>query len=161
MLNKINRVIYLLVFCFFISLHYSQAQENKDFRLSYYYPTVDSIDLTNISAQNFSTMPCSNNFAVKNSVYWLKLQLDSNNSFNNSDAIVSVPTHNIDYIALFYLSDTKLHYISKIGNLITPEEFALDYKFPAFKIHKDDIGRTSFMKVHFPKRANFPLKVIS
>ena len=156
--NNVNRKIYLLVICFFISAGFSQILANEKFNLSYFYPTEQEVNLSNISTQVFSTMPNSKSFGVKNGVYWFKLQLDSK---NNSNAIVYVPSHNIDYIELYYLSGNKLEYISKTGNLITQEELALDYKFPAFKIDNNELERTYFMKVHFPKGANFPLKVVS
>jgi DNA-binding CsgD family transcriptional regulator len=103
-------------------------------------------------------MPSSNSFGVVNGIYWFKLIIDTN--LIKEDAIIYIPTHNLKYIELYRIDGENVSYISKSGNSVSKKNLAFDYKYPAFKINKKDLGITYYMKAYFPKEANFPIKVL-
>ncbi len=137
----------------------NQSIAHESFKLSFYRPTSLDSNLTNIVNKEFSEMPSGNSFGIQNGSYWFKLKVDSTATSHN--LIAYFPTHNIEYLEIFTLTDQKLQFLSKTGNLVVKDSLALNYKYPSFKISQKDIGKTFFLKVHFPQGSNFPLKIIS
>jgi DNA-binding CsgD family transcriptional regulator len=158
-IRNTDKKYFLSVAFLFLLVGFNPGLASQNFSLSYYH----SIDIKDnphsILGNVFSKMPASNSMGVDNGTYWFRLSIDTNGFSNN--AIVYIPTHNIDKIELYRLVDGNLEYIAQTGNLVRKEDLTLDYKFPAFSIQHKDIGKTYYMKVSFPKGANFPLKIIS
>ncbi len=157
-MNKTFKIAYLIITALFLSTGFNQVFASEGFNLSYYQSTNENNDLQSIIGENFSEMPTSKNFGIDNGTYWFRLKIDTNIFTRNT--IAYLPTHNIDLMELYTLTDGKLKFISKTGNLVTKNSLALDYKYPAFRINYQDIGNTYYLKVNFPKEANFPLKII-
>jgi DNA-binding CsgD family transcriptional regulator len=146
-------VILLLFACF------NQVSASQLFNLSFYHPANQYIDLQSITKEKFSEMPTSNSFGIENGIYWFKLNIKKNTTQKN--IVAYIPTHSIDNVEIYRLINGELQYVSKTGNLVNKQELALNYKYPAFKIDYKDINKTYYLKVKFPKGANFPLKIIS
>lgn len=146
--------LYLFIIIVLSSIFSTSANE-IDHSLYYY-----KIENTNskIIVQNleFKKFPESKSLGYKNGIYWLKLVLDKN--INKENLVIYIPTHNIDKIDLYKLKNNHLDYISSSGNSISKKLLPIDYKFPAFKINVQK-NNIFYLKVVFPKEANFPLKV--
>jgi DNA-binding CsgD family transcriptional regulator len=153
MLCKINVAILFLLTAF-------SAQCNDDrkveFQLSYYPSNhISIVDVVNVQ---FSKMPESNSFGYKNGEYWFKLNIIESNL--TESVVAYLPTHSIDSLELYVQQGGKLEYVSLTGNLVAKQYLAINYKYPAFKIENKDLGKTYYLKVKFPKGANFPLTII-
>lgn len=153
----INAILILLLFL----LMPTNTCASDTFELTFCKSATGNEKLSDVLNLSFSKMPSSASFGIDNGNYWFKLKVDPTKTEQNANTILYVPTHNIDFIELYSLRDGELQYISKTGNLIKEKDLALNYKFPAFIIDNEDLGNTFFLKVYFPKGANFPLKVIS
>ncbi|ARV05356.1 hypothetical protein BTO04_01015 [Polaribacter sp. SA4-10] len=126
-----------------------------DFSLLYYKINTNTLDL-NIVSKKFKKMPTSNSFGVLNGTYWFKLTL--NNTQESKNLIAFIPTHNIEKIDIYKNINNELNFISSTGNTVNREQIPVDYKFPAFKINSENES-IFYLKVKFPKEANFPLKI--
>jgi DNA-binding CsgD family transcriptional regulator len=155
-----SNIPFLLILLFFLSVS-NHTLASNNFELTFCKSSNNKENISDVLDMSFSEMPSSSSFGVVNGTYWFKLKIDAKYYQQNSNAIIYVPTHNIDFIELYALNNGELEYISKTGNLIKEEDLALNYKFPSFKINNEDLENTFFLKVHFPKGANFPLKIIS
>ncbi len=143
----------------FLLISFNPVFAFQTFDLSYHHDNNQDTNLQNILDEDFLEMPSSNSFGIENGTYWFRLNIDPTGFPDR--AVVYVPTHNIDYIELYSLVNDKLRYVSKTGNIVVKDELAFNYKFPSFVINHDDLKNTYYMKVSFPKGANFPLKIVS
>tara|TARA_R110001592_G_C13146790_1_gene747779 strand:- start:451 stop:1932 length:1482 start_codon:yes stop_codon:yes gene_type:complete len=161
--KKLTFVITFLIFLF-IQKNYGNTDfvNTKELKktINYnllYYKSDSLSSYKNISTKKFKKIPKSNSFGYLNGQYWFQLTIDK--TVNASDIIAYIPTHNIQKIEIYQLINNQLKYISSTGNSVLQEKLPIDYKFPAFKI-KTAIKSIFYLKVDFPKGANFPLKVI-
>ncbi len=127
-----------------------------EYSLLYYKADTNKLDL-NIVSKEFKKMPNSNNLGFLNGIYWF--QLTVNNRSQNNKIIAYLPTHNINKIDVYKLINHKLERISSTGNSTLQDQLPVDYKFPAFKINTAN-NTVLYLKVDFPKEANFPIKFI-
>lgn len=152
--------VLLLLFCLFFTKGYcSNFDKNNDFtNIDYslfYFKDKKDINADNIISKTFNEFPDSKNFGIKNGTYWVKLVTKSSEYVINS--IAYIPTHNIDLIEIYQLKNTTLKYLNSTGNSISRDELEIDFKYPAFKVKTNN---TYYLKIKFPKEANFPLKII-
>lgn len=126
-----------------------------DFSLLYYKINTNDLDL-NIVSKDFKKIPRSNSFGVLNGTYWFKLIL--NNTKENKNLIAFIPTHHIEKIDIYQNINNQLNFISSTGNTVNKDQIPIDYKFPAFRINSKN-DSIFYLKVKFPKEANFPLKI--
>jgi DNA-binding CsgD family transcriptional regulator len=160
MINKIYKDTILIVACLLLSSSFNQVFATETFGLSFYHSVHHNNSLQDIVNEDFSEMPSSNSFGIENGTYWFRLNIDTSEFTNN--VVAYIPTHNIDSIEVYTLTNNnKLQFVSKTGNLVAKEDLALNYRYPAFRIGQKDLVKTYFIKVKFPKGANFPLKIIS
>jgi DNA-binding CsgD family transcriptional regulator len=129
------------------------------FTLSYFKEKKNLLN-EEILFKEFISMPKTNSFGLKNGTYWFKLTLHKSRDLQN--LIVYIPTHNIDLIDVYQLKDNHLDYLSSTGNSIAIDKVSIDFKFPTFKVKANELNNTTyFLKVNFPKEANFPIKIIN
>lgn len=108
----------------------------------------------------FRSMPETSSFGINNGIYWFKLIINKTKDTHN--LITYIPTHNIDVIDVYQLNGASLNYISSTGNSIARDKLPIDFKFPAFKVNSNEFNdNVYFLKVNFPKEANFPIKIIN
>lgn len=149
-----------LFFCFNTNAENFDNKQNinsdiVDFEISFLREK-DIENKKNIILNTYKAFPKSNNFGVRNGIYWFKLTI---NKSNYKKFIAYLPTHNINKIDIYEYSNNSLNYLSSTGNTFAQKDLALNYKFPAFKIDKN-LNTTYYLKVDFPKEANFPLSII-
>jgi DNA-binding CsgD family transcriptional regulator len=129
------------------------------FSLSYFKEN-ENLLKEEILFKDFRSMPKTSSFGVKNGTYWFKLILNKTKATQN--LIAYLPAHNIDLIDVYQLNGTSLNYISSTGNSIAKDKLQIDFKFPAFKVNSNEINdNIYFLKVNFPKEANFPIRIIN
>ena len=137
------------------------AKENNlnIFSLSYLKENKDLLN-EDILFKDFRSMPKISSLGIKNGTYWFKLII--NKTKINQNLMAYIPTHNIDVIKVYQLNEGFLNYISSTGNSITRDVLPIDFKFPAFKVNSNQINdNIYFLKVNFPKEANFPIRIIN
>lgn len=150
---------YLLILSLLLtSFTNSNTDKGIDYSLSYYKITDNSLSNFPLEKESFKKIPNSKSLGYKNGDYWFKLKVK--NLLDLKNLVGYIPTHNIDKIDLYYLENNTLKHISSTGNGITKDQLPVDYKFPAFKINLEK-STTYYLKVYFPKEANFPLKIIT
>jgi DNA-binding CsgD family transcriptional regulator len=154
----VKNFLFILLLIQFVNnakLHAGNKDE-IDFKLSYYHPTNPSVNQVNILTKDFLEMPSSSSLGYQNGEYWFKLVVNS----IDKDLIASVPTHNIDKIELYLLHGKTLIPQGVTGNIVPRNELLIDYKFPSLKLENlKNGGTTYYLKVNFPKEANFPLYI--
>ncbi len=126
----------------------------------YHLKDNNTLNSSNIISKQFVKFPTSNNLGYNNGTYWIKIIVKK--SLINQDLIAYIPTHNINRIDIYHLTNNTLSLDTSVGNSIKSEHLVIDYKYPSFNIgpiHGEE--KTVFLKVHFPKEANFPIKIIS
>ena len=161
---KINIFIFFVVFTLFsiAKTEGSSPQFNDDeinFSISY-LKDKEYTNLQIVGSNDFVKFPNSYSLGNKNGVYWIRLDVKKNK--NLPHLIAYVPTHNIDKIKVYKLVGDKTKYITTTGNSIRKDKLKTVYKFPSFEINLDNkIQNTYFLKVTFPKEANFPVKIIA
>lgn len=163
--KQINPKLFIafLCFIFFIKTSAESFNNKPDYlkdsvKFSIQYFKEIGIELEkDILTKKFKPLPESNSLGIKNGIYWFKLEVNK----SSKNLIAFIPTHNIDKIDVYQLIGNKLKYISSTGNSISSNEIPIQYKFPAFKI-TTSTSRESilYLKVDFPKEANFPLRII-
>ncbi|KGL62954.1 LuxR C-terminal-related transcriptional regulator [Polaribacter sp. Hel1_85] len=166
MIKPVKLNLFIVILCFFYSLKFnaesfSYIQEEDKNLIDYtilYHRTTNSDSEKTITFKEFKTMPKSNSFGVVNGEYWFRLVINKSTEYKNF--IAFIPTHNIAKIDIYEYKHNTLNYISSTGNNIKREQLPVNYKFPAFKINAKQKS-TLYLKVNFPKEANFPLKIIS
>ncbi|QNM86810.1 hypothetical protein H9W90_06785 [Polaribacter pectinis] len=93
---------------------------------------------------------------MNSGTYWFKVEVNK----NKENLVAFLPTHNINRIDIYKSNNNQLKYVTSTGNSILLNEIPVDYKFPAFKISSNNTKKTTFyLKVDFPREANFPLKI--
>jgi DNA-binding CsgD family transcriptional regulator len=128
------------------------------FSLSYFKENKNLLN-EEVLLKDFKNMPKTSNFGIKNGTYWFKLTLNKTKVAQN--LIAYIPTHNVDLIDVYQLNDNHLNYINSTGNSIIRDKLPIDFKFPAFKVNSKEINENIyFLKVNFPKEANFPIRII-
>lgn len=163
----LKKSVFLFVFCLLISNNlFSFTKQNKfnkeetpiEYRLSYYKEFKEATSFKEVLKADFKKMPNSKSFGVNNGVYWFRLSIDTD--FEN-DLVAFIPTHNIDKVEVYHLINNSLNYLTSTGNSIYSDELLIDYEFPSFKIDSQTKKNAIFyLKVIFPKEANFPIKII-
>lgn len=129
------------------------------FSLSYFKENKNLLK-EEILLKEFSNMPKTSSFGIENGTYWFKLILDKTKA--NQNLIAYIPTHNIDLIDVYQLKGISLNYIISTGNSISRDKLPIDFNFPAFKVNSNEINNNIyFLRVNFPKEANFPIKIIT
>ena len=161
--NKVKIFFIFISICsFFLQEIISQnAKENNlnIFSLSYLKENKDLLN-EDILFKDFRSMPKISSLGIKNGTYWFKLII--NKTKINQNLMAYIPTHNIDVIKVYQLNEGFLNYISSTGNSITRDVLPIDFKFPAFKVNSNQINdNIYFLKVNFPKEANFPIRIIN
>ncbi|WP_299671031.1 7TM diverse intracellular signaling domain-containing protein [uncultured Polaribacter sp.] len=153
----------ITLFFIFISLK-TAGQKNIEKEISFTNYNISYLKDNNykindiINSYTFIKLPKSNSLGKKNGVYWMKLNVRNSTS---SELIAYIPTHNIDRIDVYNHSNNTTDFITSTGNSILKNDLAISYKFPAFKILQNKkIQSTYYLKVIFPKEANFPLKIL-
>lgn len=130
------------------------------FKLSYHKVVDTSVNRENIIYQDFIKMPSSSSLGYKNGTYWFQLEVINTKEDNNE--IIYIPTHNIEKAILFKLTEGKLIQQGVSGNSIASQKLAYNYKFPTFVLKpRKEEKSIYFLKVHFPKEANFPLAILN
>lgn len=149
--------ISLFVTIALLSILSISANERIDY--SIFFHKIDKKTIKDsVQYLNFKDLPKSNSLGYRNGYYWFKLIVKKKSDID--DLIIYIPTHNIDRVDFYQLTNNKLNYISSSGNSISKDQLPVDYKFPAFKIDNTK-GSTYFFKTYFPKEANFPLKIVN
>lgn len=166
-MNKKTSLKLLIVFLSFIfSLNINannltlnqQVKDKNTIKYSLLYHRVKDLDTEkNIIFKKFKTLPESKSFGVLNGEYWFQLTLDK--TANAKNLVAYIPTHNIDKIDVYQVENETLKYVTSTGNSISRDQLPINYKFPAFKINTKD-NPVFYLKVYFPKEANFPLNII-
>ncbi len=112
-----------------------------------------------ILLKDFKTMPKTYSLGINNGSYWIKLIL--NKTKYSQNYVAYIPTHNIDLVEVYQIKKNKLEYLTSTGNSILENKLKINFKFPAFKINSNnELNNIYYLKVRFPKEANFPLKII-
>ena len=136
----------------------TKKSNSSIFSISYFKENKNLLN-QEILLEDFQIMPKTNSFGIKNGTYWFKLILHKTEVTQNF--IAFIPTHNIDLIDIYQLNDNHLNFISSTGNSITRNKLPIDFKFPAFKVNSNEVtDNIYFLKVNFPKEANFPIRII-
>jgi DNA-binding CsgD family transcriptional regulator len=147
---------YLLTICLLFS-PFSDSNPVKELEYSLsYHKTKNDASKLEVSKIKFNKIPESKSLGFKNGNYWFKLVLK--NDTNHKNLIAYVPTHNIAKVDIYQITNDQLSYISSTGNSISKDQLSINYKFPAFKINTEK-NTLFYLKVSFPKEANFPLKI--
>jgi DNA-binding CsgD family transcriptional regulator len=153
-------LILLLILSTISAKLYAINTSKVDFKLFYYQPTNSTVNQINILKKDFLAMPSSSSLGYQNGEYWFKLIV--NNINTDVNLIATVPTHNIDKIEFYLLKGKTLKLQGITGNIIPQEELPIDYKFPSIELENLNKGCTTYyLKVNFPKEANFPLNITS
>jgi len=155
---KIAYAIFLLFILTIIPLFFNfhKIENNNDsnsFELSY-CKGIESFNKQNIFLKKFKPIPKSLHFGKENGNYWIKIKL--NNYKINEQLIAHIPTHNIETLNIYKLTDNHLKLISKTGNNYLKFQNHFHNNFPNFELinSKNDIY---YLNVHFKRDANFPL----
>ena len=163
LIKQLKALLLFIGFC--ITSPYQCISQNtiksnsETFSLTYFKEDI-SLSRNEITSKRFITMPKSSSFGVKNGTYWFKLTIKKTEYSTN--LISYIPTHNIGFIEVYQLENQNLKYITSTGNNVARNNLPLDYKFPSFKVNSKKLNdNTYFLKVLFPKEANFPLKIKS
>lgn len=128
-----------------------------DFKISYLKASKKNTNIL-LANNEFKAFPKSKSLGRKNGTYWFKLVL--NKKLNNENLTAFIPTHNIERIDVYKFENNQLNYLVSTGNAISKKQLPIDYKFPAFKIN-DSNNSVYYLKVKFPKEANFPIRILS
>ena len=166
MLSYRRKLTFIFTFLSFIFIQKNNAEgiftnsKSKDlpftYNLLYYKKNSNHLDL-NLASEEFKKMPESNSLGFLNGSYWF--QLTVNEAAEHKKIIAYIPTHHIRKIDIYKLTNLKLERISSSGNSLLQNQLLVDYKFPAFKINTANKS-VYYLKVDFPKEANFPIKFI-
>ena len=138
----------------------NQKNKNQQVEFTLLYNQIDTNNFDKkILGADFKTMPKSNSFGFNTGKYWLKLIV--NKTVSNKNLVAYIPTHNIGKIDIYQNINNQLKYISSTGNDVAVDKLPVNYKFPVFKINTSNTDELIlYLKVNFPKEANFPLKII-
>ena len=114
-----------LFFCFNTNAENFDNKQNinsdiVDFEISFLREK-DIENKKNIILNTYKAFPKSNNFGVRNGIYWFKLTI---NKSNYKKLIAYLPTHNINKIDLYEYSNNRLNYLSSTGNTIAQKDLA-------------------------------------
>lgn len=148
-------VIYFVLFSQQIFSQNFPKKNSKKFSIKYYKQDTQNLKV-DILSENFKSMPKPFSFGRKNGTYWFKIKQHKSN-LNSKKLIAYIPTHNIDLIEVYQLKNNKLIHLNSTGNSISQEKLEIDFKYPAFNFIANN---TYYLKVEFPKEANFPIKII-
>lgn len=151
------RIFVILIVCFFSPIM-ACAEQGVEYKLSYFQQKKEPTSIDNILNEKFKKIPNSHSLGFENGDYWFKLTVDQYSE--NSSYVIYVPTHNISKIDLYQVNENQMEFVAHSGNRLQREDLNVDYKFPAFRLEFLETGAYYF-KVHFPKEANFPLKIKS
>ena len=148
-------IIYILPLL--LSFQVIASKSTTSFELSYYHSAEKNTRLNEILNQEFQQMPSSSSLGCNNGEYWFKLVLSDN---TEKELIAIIPTHNINIVKLYAANNGNLTLQSISGNKVQKDKLSVDYKFPALEL-KNLNHNTYYLKVEFPKEANFPFKLVS
>ena len=150
-------IVICLIFAQKIISQNTKKSNSSIFSISYFKENKNLLN-QEILLEDFQIMPKTNSFGIKNGTYWFKLILHKTEVTQNF--IAFIPTHNIDLIDIYQLNDNHLNFISSTGNSVSRNKLPIDFKFPAFKVNSNEVTENIyFLKVNFPKEANFPIKI--
>ena len=160
---KMKIVLTIFMFLSFLNSNHNfskpviENQKEIDFKIQY-IELKETDNYNNLLNTKLKDFPKSNNLGIANGSYWFKIVFEKTPLIN--ELIAYIPTHNIDKIEVYKKGEKKISYVTSLGNSVLRKNLVLDYQFPSFVINlESDKKTTYFLKVHFVKEANFPMKV--
>ncbi len=153
--SMIKQIIFITCFLFCFLL------QANSFICRVSYVRNDSTKLSTSSILDFKEMPLSESFGAASGDYWFKVSIESLPTTAEEKLILQIPTHNANDIIVYEQIDGTLIPITNTKTT-TGEKASVYSRFPTFILNvENEISPIYYLKVHFNKEANFPVRIYS